>query len=68
VQFGEDAHRARKNYSAANLGLIRRTALNLLGEDLTDKPSIRRRKMRTLTDLSYRENLRFKNITQGGAA
>ena len=68
VQFGEDAHRARKNYSAANLGLIRRTALNLLGEDLTDKRSIRRRKMRALTDLSYRENLLFKNITQGGAA
>lgn len=29
-QFGEDGHRARKDHSAASLGLIRRTALNLL--------------------------------------
>lgn len=30
MQFGEDANRARKDHSAANLGLIRRAALNLL--------------------------------------
>lgn len=60
VQFGEDAHRARKDHSAANLGLIRRTALNLLQQDTSNKWSIRRRKMRSLVDLTYREALLFK--------
>lgn len=61
VQFGEDAHRTRKGHSAANLGLIRRTALNLLQQDTSNKWSIRRRKMRSLVDLPYREALLFKN-------
>lgn len=60
VQFGEDAHRTRKNHSAANLGLIRRAALNLLQQDTSTKGSIRRRKMRSLFDLSYRETLLFR--------
>jgi predicted transposase YbfD/YdcC len=64
VQFGEDAHRTRKNHSAANLALIRRTALNLLQQDPTDKRSIRRRKRRALADLAYRENLLFRRIIQ----
>ncbi len=33
VQFGKDMHRTRKDHSAANLGLIRRTVLNLLPQD-----------------------------------
>lgn len=61
VQFGEDAHRTRKNHSAANLALIRRTALNLLQADSTDKRSIRRRKRRALGNLAYRESLLFRN-------
>lgn len=60
VQFGEDAHRARKDHSAANLGFIRRTALNLLQQDTSNKWSIRRRKMRSLSDSSYREALLFR--------
>ena len=60
VQFGEDAHRARKDHSAANLALIRRTALNLLQQDTSNKWSIRRRKMRSLSDLPYREALLFR--------
>ena len=60
VQFGEDAHRTRKDHSAANLGLIRRTALNLLQQDTSNKWSIRRRKMRSLSDLPYRESLLFR--------
>ena len=60
VQFGEDAHRTRKDHSAANLGLIRRTALNLLQQDTSNKWSIRRRKMRSLSDLPYREALLFR--------
>jgi len=47
VQFGEDAHRTRKDHSEANLGLIRRTALHLLQQDTSTKWSIRRRKMRS---------------------
>lgn len=61
MQFGEDAHRTRKDHSAANLGLIRRTALNLLQQDTSNKWSIRRRKMRSLVDLTYRETLLFRN-------
>ncbi len=37
VQFPEDAHRGRKDHSAANLGLIRRTALNLLQQALANR-------------------------------
>lgn len=60
VQFREDAHRGRKDHSAANLGLIRRTALNLLQQDnSSDKRSIRRRKMRAFSNLAYRETLLF---------
>ncbi len=67
VQFGEDAHRTRKNYSAANLGLIRRTALNLLQQESTDKRSIRRRKMRAFSDLNYRQALLFGTPLQARA-
>lgn len=62
VQFREDAHRTRKDHSAANLGLIRRTALNLLQQDTSNKWSIRRRKMRSLSDLPYREALLFRTV------
>lgn len=61
VQFGEDAHRTRKDHSAANLGMIRRTALNLLQQD-NSKKSIRRRKNRFQFDLNYREDLLFRNM------
>ena len=64
VQFGEDAHRTRKDHSAANLGLIRRAALNLLQQDASNKWSIRRRKMRSLVDVTYREVLLFRNGRQ----
>jgi predicted transposase YbfD/YdcC len=63
VQFGEDAHRTRKNHSAANLGLIRRAALNLLQQDTSNKWSIKRRKMRTNFDLTYREGILFGKST-----
>jgi predicted transposase YbfD/YdcC len=58
VQFGEDAHRARESHSAANLGLIRRVALNLLRGDQT-KRSIRRRKQKAMCNLSYRREIIF---------
>lgn len=59
VQFREDDNRTCKNHSAANLALIRRTALNLLQQDQTSKLSIRRRKMRALSNLKDREQLLF---------
>jgi predicted transposase YbfD/YdcC len=59
VQFGEDNHRARKNHSAANLALLRRAALNLLRQDPSNKLSIRRRKMRALSNLPYRQYILF---------
>lgn len=64
VQFGEDKHRTRKDHSAANLGLIRRTALNLLQQDTSNKSSIRRRKMRTNFDIAYREEILFRQPKQ----
>lgn len=59
VQFGEDAHRARKDHSAANLGIIRRAALNLLRDNDNSTLSIRRRKMRACTNLTYRQRILF---------
>jgi predicted transposase YbfD/YdcC len=60
VQFGEDAHRARENHSAANLGVIRRAALNLLrGGDQNAKRSIRRRKQKAMCNLNYRREILF---------
>lgn len=59
VQFGEDAHRTRKDHSAANLGLIRRLALNLLRRQPSDKDSLRRRQRHALLDDDYRARLLF---------
>jgi predicted transposase YbfD/YdcC len=59
VQFGEDDNRAREGNSAANLGLIRRAALNLLRNDPTHKRSIRRRKQKAICNLSYRREILF---------
>lgn len=59
VQFGEDAHRTRKDHSAANLGLIRRLALNLLRRHPSDKNSLRRRQRQALFNDDYRTSLLF---------
>lgn len=45
VQFGEDAHRTRKEHSPANLALIRRMALNVIRHNGPSKHSLRLRKM-----------------------
>ena len=62
VQFGEDAHRARKDHSAANLAVIRRAALNLLRDNDSSNVSIRRRKMRAGSSLAYRHQLLFSQL------
>ena len=59
VQFGEDANRTRKNHSAANLGLVRRVALNLLRRHPKDKDSLRRRQRRACLNDDYRACLLF---------
>ena len=47
-----DAHRARKNHSAANLGIIRRAALNMLRANDDSPISMKRRKGKRLTTRS----------------
>jgi len=59
VQFGEDANRSRKDYSATNLALIRRMALNFLRSAEQSKHSIRRRKMRACFNDDYRSHVLF---------
>jgi len=62
VQFGEDAHRARKNHSAANLGIIRRAALNMLRANDDSPISMKRRKMRASYNQVYRERILFGSL------
>ena len=59
VQFGEDANRSRKDHSAANLALIRRTALNLLRSTEDSKRSLRRRKLNASLNDDYRSKVLF---------
>lgn len=59
VQFGEDGNRARKDHSAENLALIRRTALNLLRNNGSTKDSLKRRKLRACLNDGYRSGLLF---------
>ena len=53
VVFGEDQSRARIGFAAANLGVARRLALNLLRQDKTHGRSIKRKQMRAALDLNY---------------
>ncbi|WP_126354045.1 ISAs1 family transposase [Mycoavidus cysteinexigens] len=58
VRFKEDANQTRNKQAASNLAMIRRTTLNLLRQD-PSALSMRRRKMRALTNPEYREMLLF---------
>jgi predicted transposase YbfD/YdcC len=62
VQFSEDANRARKDYSAENLALIRRIARNLLRRDSRAEDSLRRRKLRAMLSDNYRSRLLFGDM------
>lgn len=53
VVLGEDQSRARTGFAAANLGVARRLALNLLRQDKTPGRSIKRKQMRAAFDLNY---------------
>lgn len=59
VQFNEDANRSRKDHSAANLGLIRRVALNLLRRAENSTRSLRGRKLRASLNDEYRSKVLF---------
>lgn len=59
VQFGEDAHRARKDHSAKNLALVRRMAINVIRHNDSSKDSVRRRKLRASLNDDYRFQLLF---------
>jgi len=59
VHFGEDANRTRKHHAAANLGLVRRVALNLRRRHPTDKNRLRRRQRRACLNDDYRACLLF---------
>ncbi len=63
VQFGEDAHRARKNHSATNLALVRRMALNVIRHNGPSKHSLRIRKLRASLNDDYRFELIFGKLT-----
>jgi predicted transposase YbfD/YdcC len=59
VQFGEDAHRARKDHSPTNLAVVRRMALNVIRHNGTSKHSLRIRKLRASLNDDYRFELIF---------
>lgn len=62
IQFEEDAHRARKDHSAANLAVIRRAALHLLRDNDSSNVSMRRRKMRASRSQAYRQQILFGQL------
>ena len=54
VRFGEDANRAWGDFSAENLALMRRMAVNVIGHNGSSKDSIRLRKLRAALSDSHR--------------
>ena len=63
VQFGEDAHRARKDHSPANLVLVRHMVLNVIQHNGPSKHSLRLRKIRAAITDDYRLELIFGKTT-----
>ncbi len=57
VQFGEDSNRTRSNYSAENLALLRRAALNLIRQNGKPRDSLRLRRVRAGLNDDYRTAL-----------
>lgn len=56
VTFGEDANRTRDRNAAANLGVVRRTAIALLTQD-SGKASKRNKSLRAALDTTFLEEL-----------
>jgi hypothetical protein len=59
VQFGEDAHRSRKEHSPANLAVVRRMTLNVIRHNGPSKHSLRLHKIRASISDDYRFELIF---------
>ena len=57
VNFDEDKARKRKGDSDKNFNLILKTGLTLLERDKTNKLSIKRKKLKAIYNLNYRELL-----------
>ena len=57
VTFGEDASRIRRGDGAENFGLLRRVALNLLGQEQTIKASLKNKRKRAGWDSAYLEKV-----------
>ena len=61
VTFGEDANRTRDKNAAANLGVVRRTAVALFAQD-TKKASKRNKALKAALDTTYLEKLLQGNM------
>ena len=61
VTFHEDACRIRKDHSAQNLAMIRRTVLNMLRRD-NSKISLKRKRLKALMNKDYREKILKINL------
>jgi len=57
VRFGEDANRTRTQFSAENLALLRRAALNLIRQNGNPRESLRSRRIRAALNDEYRYSL-----------
>ena len=63
VQFGENAHRARKDNSPTNLALVRRMALNVIRHNGPSKHSPRICELQASLNDDYRFELIFGKAT-----
>lgn len=59
VTFGEDNSRSYQNNQRSNLAIFRRISLNLL-QSMSDKLSIKRRRIRAAMNTAYREQIMFQ--------
>lgn len=53
VTFREDLSRVRKGHGAENLSVLRRATLNILKNDVGNKKSLKRRRLKASWDLEY---------------
>ncbi|PVZ68186.1 ISAs1 family transposase [Pelagibaculum spongiae] len=59
--FREDEQRARKDYSAENMTIMRQVSMNLLKHDKTPRLSMKRKRLVACMNESYLEKLLFLN-------
>jgi len=59
VSFGEDQNRTRKDHAAANLGVLRRTALSLLKNETSEKVGVKNRRLIAAWNTDYLRKVLF---------